>query len=137
MQTERTFYTQIITARAEYNFSPDVSWANLVQYDNESRIAGLQSRFRCIRRPGKDLFPVLNRGALGRRQSFRTEVRSSFRETAVHVQILRCADDDDDWDYCGSVVRSGPDVCLSNIQQVWTGAVTAMTEALVRQADSR
>jgi Domain of unknown function (DUF5916)/Carbohydrate family 9 binding domain-like len=69
-QTERndvelpqgTFYTQIITARADYNFSPDVSWANLVQYDNESRIAGLQGRFRWILRPGNDVFLVLNRG---------------------------------------------------------------------------
>jgi len=70
VQTERndvalpqgTFYTQVITGRADYNFSPDVSWANLVQYDNESRIAGLQSRFRWILQPGNDLFLVLNRG---------------------------------------------------------------------------
>ena len=54
--------TQPITARADYNFSPDVSWANLIQYDNESRVAGLQSRFRWILRPGNDLFLVLNRG---------------------------------------------------------------------------
>jgi len=57
-----TFYTQVITARADYNFTADVSWANLVQYDNESRIAGLQSRFRWILQPGNDLFLVLNRG---------------------------------------------------------------------------
>ena len=70
VQTERNdvelpqgkFYTQIITARADYNFSADVSWANLVQYDNESRVAGLQSRFRWILRPGNDVFLVLNRG---------------------------------------------------------------------------
>jgi len=70
LQTERndvdlpqgTFYTQLVTARADYNFSADVSWANLVQYDNESRIAGLQSRFRWILQPGNDLFLVLNRG---------------------------------------------------------------------------
>ena len=57
-----TFYTQVITARADYNFTADVSWANLAQYDNESRIAGLQSRFRWILQPGNDLFLVLNRG---------------------------------------------------------------------------
>jgi uncharacterized protein DUF5916/cellulose/xylan binding protein with CBM9 domain len=70
LQTERNdvelpqgrFHTQIITARADYNFSADVSWANLVQYDNESRMAGLQSRFRWILRPGNDVFLVLNRG---------------------------------------------------------------------------
>ncbi len=59
---EGSFYTQIVTVRADYNFTPNVSWANLTQYDNESRIAGLQSRFRWILRPGNDLFLVLNRG---------------------------------------------------------------------------
>jgi len=57
-----SFYTQIVTVRADYNFTANVSWANLAQYDNESRIAGLQSRFRWILQPGNDLFLVLNRG---------------------------------------------------------------------------
>ena len=56
------FYTEILTIRADYNFTPDISWANLAQYDNESRIAGWQSRFRWILRPGNDLFLVVNRG---------------------------------------------------------------------------
>ena len=59
---EGAFYTQIVTVRADYNFTPNISWANLIQYDNESRIAGLQSRFRWILQPGNDLFLVLNRG---------------------------------------------------------------------------
>jgi len=56
------FYTEILTIRADYNFTPDISWANLAQYDNASRIAGWQSRFRWILRPGNDLFLVVNRG---------------------------------------------------------------------------
>jgi hypothetical protein len=56
------FFTQIFTAQANFNFSPNVSWANLVQYDNESRILGVQSRFRWILKPGNDLFLVINRG---------------------------------------------------------------------------
>jgi hypothetical protein len=56
------FSTQILTLRADYNFTPNISWANLSQYDNESRVAGLQSRFRWILQPGNDLFLVLNRG---------------------------------------------------------------------------
>ena len=59
---EGSFFTQIVTVRADYNFTPNVSWANLAQYDNESRIAGLQSRLRWILQPGNDLFLVLNRG---------------------------------------------------------------------------
>jgi hypothetical protein len=59
---EGTFRTDVVTARADYNFSTDVSWANLVQYDSESRLLGVQSRFRWILKPGNDLFVVLNRG---------------------------------------------------------------------------
>jgi hypothetical protein len=57
-----TFTTHTLSFRLDYNFSPNVSWANLVQYDNDSRILGIQSRFRLILRPGNDLFVVLNRG---------------------------------------------------------------------------
>ena len=56
------FFTQIFAIRADYNFSPNVSWANLVQYDNGSRIMGVQSRFRWILKPGNDVFFVINRG---------------------------------------------------------------------------
>lgn len=59
---EGEFFTQIFIGNVNYNFSPDVSWANLVQYDNESRLLGLQSRFRWILKPGSDLFLVINRG---------------------------------------------------------------------------
>jgi hypothetical protein len=56
------FFLQIFSLQANYNFSPNISWANLVQYDNESRILGFQTRFRWILQPGNDLFLVLNRG---------------------------------------------------------------------------
>ncbi|MGE5358469.1 MAG: hypothetical protein ACM3NQ_05575, partial [Bacteroidales bacterium] len=59
---EGAFETQVVTVRVNYNFSPNVSWANLVQYDNESRVLGVQSRFRWILKPGSDFFLVLNRG---------------------------------------------------------------------------
>jgi hypothetical protein len=56
------FSTQILTLRADYNLTPNISCANLSQYDSESRVAGFQSRFRWILQPGNDLFLVLNRG---------------------------------------------------------------------------
>jgi hypothetical protein len=56
------FFTQLFSLQANYNFSPNISWANMIQYDNESRILGFQTRFRWILRPGNDLFLVLNRG---------------------------------------------------------------------------
>ena len=36
------FFTQLFTTQVNYNFSPNISWSNLVQYDNESRILGVQ-----------------------------------------------------------------------------------------------
>ena len=59
---EGRFYTVVHTFAFTYNFSANVSWANLLQYDNESRIAGVQSRFRWILKPGNDVFLVMNRG---------------------------------------------------------------------------
>jgi hypothetical protein len=43
---EGCFYTQVVTARADYNFTPNVSWRTLHPYDNESRLLSFQSRFR-------------------------------------------------------------------------------------------
>ena len=60
------FATRIYSARADYNFSADVAWSNLVQYDNESRALGFQGRLRWTIRPGHDLFVVANRGWLRR-----------------------------------------------------------------------
>jgi hypothetical protein len=59
---EGAFTTDVLTLKADYNVTPNVSWSNLVQYDNESRVAGLQSRFRWILQPGNDLFVIFNRG---------------------------------------------------------------------------
>jgi hypothetical protein len=56
------FFRQLFSLQVDYNFSPNISWANLVQYENESRILGFQSRFRWILKPGNDLFLVMNRG---------------------------------------------------------------------------
>jgi hypothetical protein len=56
------FYTQVVELQADYNFSTNVFWANLVQYDTESRVLGVQSRFRWIVKPGNDVFFVVNRG---------------------------------------------------------------------------
>jgi hypothetical protein len=59
---EGSFNTNVLTLKADYNVTPNLSWANLAQYDNESRVAGLQSRFRWILQPGNDFFLILNRG---------------------------------------------------------------------------
>jgi hypothetical protein len=59
---EGRFYAEVLSFRGNLNLSPNVSWSNLVQYDNQSRELGGQSRFHWILEPGRDLFIVLNRG---------------------------------------------------------------------------
>jgi hypothetical protein len=77
------FFTQLFALQADYNFSPNISWANLVQYDSESRILGFQTRFRWILKPGNDLFLVLNRGW---ERTFDHQYVSSFDRGTVKLQ---------------------------------------------------
>ena len=77
------FFTQLFSVQANYNFSPDISWSNLVQYDNESRLFGFQSRFRWIIKPGSDLFLVLNRGW---ERTFEHDYVSSYNRGTIKLQ---------------------------------------------------
>lgn len=61
---EGNFVARIYSFRADYSVSPYLSFFNLVQYDNESRNMGWQSRVRWILRPGNELFLVFNQGWL-------------------------------------------------------------------------
>ena len=56
------FVARIWALRADYAFSPFFTVANFIQYDNESRNLGWQSRLRWILKPGNDLFLVFNQG---------------------------------------------------------------------------
>jgi len=80
---EGRFYTQVLTARADYNFTANVSWQNLEQYDNETRILSFQSRFRWILKPGNDLFLVLNRGWF---RDFTGTYSTSFNRESAKLQ---------------------------------------------------
>jgi hypothetical protein len=77
------FYTAVLSASANCNLSPNISWANLVQYDNESRELGFQSRFRWILKPGNDLFLVFNRGWY---RNFDRRFESSFDRGSAKFQ---------------------------------------------------
>jgi hypothetical protein len=59
------FHTDVWQLRCDVAFSPDVTWSSFFQYDNVSRIAGLNSRFRFTPKPGNDFFLVAN---VGRRE---------------------------------------------------------------------
>lgn len=59
---EGDFATKIGRARINISFSPDVTWSNLIQYDNISNTLGLNSRIKWILTPGNEVFFVVNQG---------------------------------------------------------------------------
>ena len=77
------FSTTVFALKGDYNFSPNLSWANLLQYDSESREVGVQSRLRWILKPGNDLFLVFNRGWY---RDFSGDYRRTFEKAAVKLQ---------------------------------------------------
>ena len=56
------FVARLIQVEANYAFDVRWSWVNLIQYDNESESAGINSRLRWNPRAGRDLYVVLNHG---------------------------------------------------------------------------
>jgi len=54
------FDVRLISANANYAFNSKWSWINLIQYDNFSNVAGLNSRLRWNPQAGEDLFLVIN-----------------------------------------------------------------------------
>ena len=54
------FDVNVLRLRADVQFSPDTSWYNFVQYDDESEDVGLNSRLWHIFEPGREIFIVLN-----------------------------------------------------------------------------
>jgi len=55
---EGKFTTRLYRVVAETQFSPFITLVNNVQYDTVSAVAGWQSRFRWIVRPGNDIYVV-------------------------------------------------------------------------------
>jgi hypothetical protein len=61
---EGNFVARVFVFRADYSVSPLLTFFNLVQFDNETRNLGWQSRVRWILRPGNDVFLVFSQGWL-------------------------------------------------------------------------
>src|SRR6185295_9701922 len=55
---EGRFTTRLYRVVAETQFTPFIALVNNVQYDTVSAVAGWQSRFRWIVRPGNDIYVV-------------------------------------------------------------------------------
>jgi hypothetical protein len=56
------FVARIISSQINYAVSPFLSFSNLIQYDNQSRNMGWQSRIRWILQPGSDVFLAFSQG---------------------------------------------------------------------------
>lgn len=54
------FDVRLVSANANYAFNSKWSWINLIQYDNFSNVAGLNSRLRWNPQAGEDLYLVIN-----------------------------------------------------------------------------
>ena len=57
---EGRFYTRLYRGLSELQFTPFMSWVNNIQYDTQSAVLGVQSRYRWIVRPGNDIYFVYN-----------------------------------------------------------------------------
>jgi hypothetical protein len=77
---EGNFVARILTWRAGYTASPSLSLSNLIQYDNQSRNLGWQSRMRWTLRPGDDFFFVFGQGWI-------QEPSEDYRFTAQESKI--------------------------------------------------
>jgi hypothetical protein len=54
--------THLVRLRLNIQFTPDISWISLVQYDNISDSIGINSRVRWIIQDGREFFLVFNQG---------------------------------------------------------------------------
>jgi len=76
------FFTSVSTLSADVFVSPELWWSNFLQYDQEARQYGVNSRLRWIEGPGRQVFVVFSE-TLGRRQN---TLLSSQAGVAVKVE---------------------------------------------------
>jgi hypothetical protein len=75
------FRVRVASLRADVVFSSTLSWVNLIQYDNVSESAGVNSRLHWIPRAGREGFIVLNHGFEDR------DKNDSFHSTTADASI--------------------------------------------------
>ena len=85
---EGSFVTRQIQINADFSFNARWSWLNLLQYDNESGSAGINSRLRWNPRAGQDLFIVLNHGFSAVR-TFRDLTSTQSQFSVKYTQTFR------------------------------------------------
>jgi uncharacterized protein DUF5916/cellulose/xylan binding protein with CBM9 domain len=76
------FTVHVERARLNLAASPELSWSNFVQFDNESNTLGVNSRVRWILTPGQEMFFVVNHTFERQNGS----VDPLFQEIAVKIE---------------------------------------------------
>lgn len=71
---EGSFHTQIYRFNLNVLFSPNLSWYNFAQYENQTETIGWQSRLQWIIKPGKEIFVTFNSPLIDPMERFRAEV---------------------------------------------------------------
>ncbi|HEY5471360.1 MAG TPA: DUF5916 domain-containing protein [Bacteroidales bacterium] len=71
---EGSFITQIYRINLNFLFSPNLSWYNFAQYENQTGKIGWQSRLQWIIKPGKEIFLTFNSPIIDPLERFRPEV---------------------------------------------------------------
>ncbi|HEU4390545.1 MAG TPA: DUF5916 domain-containing protein [Blastocatellia bacterium] len=77
---EGNFVARVFTVRANYSVSPYLTFFNLIQFDNDSKNLGWQSRVQWILKPGNEVFLVFNQGWL-------QDQEGGFRFRAVETRF--------------------------------------------------
>jgi len=54
------FLTRLVRVGFDVAFSPTLSWVNLIQYDNVTEVAGINTRLLWIPRAGREIYFVIN-----------------------------------------------------------------------------
>jgi len=70
---EEGFVTQIYRINLNFLFSPNLSWYNFAQYENQTETFGWQSRFQWIIKPGKEIFLTFNSPLIDPLERFKSE----------------------------------------------------------------
>jgi hypothetical protein len=81
---EKKYLEQLFGVRIQINFSPNLQFSSLTQYDTESRELGTNNRLRWTFHPLGDIFIVYNHNVVRRREDDRWEFVSN--ELPIKIQ---------------------------------------------------
>ena len=78
------FVRRLVRLGVDYIYSSKLSWVNLLQYSNDSEVAGINSRIHWIPQAGRELFVVLNHNLED--LDLDNEFHSSFADFSVQYR---------------------------------------------------